>query len=104
MKKFRLGSYTTKNKDNLFIAAAFLPPSDMVALEEGRPGSRPPKSDIPWIYDNIYIKTLDGKGAELDELPLNDITLYKPALKYNKDSQTLFIGHSNGWQLYRINF
>jgi hypothetical protein len=101
MKK-QIGVYSTIKDENLFLNATFLPPSHTVALQEGTPGQGIPGSKIPWKYDNIYIRTIDKDGEELPPFLVENVTLYKPSLNYNKENQTLFIGHSTGWKLYKV--
>ncbi len=104
LNKTRIGIYKTHERGTLFLAATFLPPSNMVVLEEGKPGMGKPGTETPWAYDNIYIRIVDENGKELNDILIENITIFKPAFRFNKEDQTLFIGHSTGWQLYRIEF
>jgi hypothetical protein len=101
-KKKQIGVYSTMRDGNLFLASTFLSPSHLVAIQEGTPGQGIPGSKTPWKYDNIYIRTIDKSGEELPPMLVENVTLYKPSLYYNKENQSLFIGHSTGWKLYKV--
>jgi WD40 repeat protein len=102
LKNQQIGSYSTQENNSLFLAAVFLSPSEAIILQEGKPGPGIPGSRTPWKYETIYIRTLSEEGEELNPLLIENITLFNPSLHYNKDNQTLFIGHSTGWKLYKV--
>jgi hypothetical protein len=56
-----------------------------------------------WAYTNIAVTVLDHKGNPVQELALDNITQFRPVLRYDKNNQQLFIGHSSGYQYYSIN-
>lgn len=99
-----VSTFGVKEIGNLFLSAAFLGSSEMLAVQEGKLISGTPGTPTPWAYTNLHIRTFDQKGIEFNDRQLEDIKIYKPAFWYNDESQTLFIGHSTGWQIYHVNF
>jgi len=99
-----VSKFKVKDVENLFMSATFLGSSGMLAVEEGKLIAALPGSPTPWAYTNVHIRTFDQKGIELDDRLLEKVKIYTSAIWYNDQSETLFIGHSNGWQLYRVNY
>jgi hypothetical protein len=102
LKKQQIGSYSTLESNSLLLAAVFLSPSETIVLQEGKPLPGIPGSGTPWKYESIHIRTLSEEGEELNPLVIENITLFNPSLHYNKEKETLFIGHSTGWKLYKV--
>ena len=92
------------NEQDMFLSTKFLGNSDMLAILEGRQYKNESESRFPWIYRDLKIRTLDEEGEESDQLSLEPFTIYQPALWYDSESQTLFFGHDQGWQKFKVSF
>ena len=102
ISKSKIAEVKVKKQGNLYLSAVFMPPSGFLALQEGN--AKPDQSGgrTSWIYDNIRIISLDNSGKEIDDLPVENITINKPAFWYNEESEKLFVGHRKGWKIYKV--
>lgn len=93
-----------RDTGNLFLTGIFLDESGKIVIEEGKISKTPSEGKTPWNYTDLKIRIFSKDGEEGNDLLLEGKTLYKPALWFNHESNSLFVGHSQGWQIYDVNF
>ena len=93
-----------EESEHLYLSAVFLPPSGFLVLQEGKAKADQRGDQTSWIYDNIRIVSLDNFGEEINNFPVENITINKPAFWYDEESEKLFVGHCKGWKIYKVNF
>ncbi len=85
-----------KDTENIYLSAVFTPPTNFIIIQEGKAKQEIADDQTSWIYDNIRILSLDNLGREKYDLPVDNITIDKPALWYDSKSKRAFCGTSPG--------
>jgi len=100
----QIAKTTVKDDGNIYLSAVFMPPSDLLAIQDGRAKQGQHEGRTSWIFSNIRIKSLNDLGQEISDLPIEDISVERPALWYDQETGRLVIGHRQGWKIFKVNF
>jgi hypothetical protein len=95
INEFRPGS-----DQNIFMHALFIDEKNLLVVQDGAVY----REANNWAYHKIALQVFDTAGKQLQSLDLENLSVYKPALNYDTDANRLVLGHSRGWQKYRINY
>jgi len=87
------------NSNNIFVTGCFIEDKDMFVLQEGEVN----KSTSGWTFSDISLQAYDLSGNLLQQKNIDKISIYQPVLRYNQETEQLFLGHSQGWIRFDIN-
>ncbi len=88
--------------ENIFIAAEFLTNGEIISTIEGKVVSEIENKNSPWKYvDNILSVTKSTDLSRVNFSIIQDVEISNPVLDFNEETHELFVGHRNGWKIFK---